>query len=186
MSKFKEGFVFGAGFSVAFILISYAADFAISPTLLNYKLKHVSIPQPVSVGRTASAWPFGSALPSHQNQRPFHEMTPDEQIKNSSAIVLATYEKRSDGRMAAVAKEFLKTASDVIIHYKVGDEISEMSYYPSEHDGHGDGALIFFTGSPAMISMSMTYSGNRITGLGNMPLELLRSKCKAAAVSQQP
>jgi hypothetical protein len=58
------------------------------------------------------------------------------------------------------------------------DEYSAASYYPKQGTSHGDGIVIFFDGSPAMMRLSMSYSGDRIQSLGDMPLELLRAKCE--------
>jgi hypothetical protein len=43
---------------------------------------------------------------------------------------------------------------------------------------YGDGVVIFFTGSPASMSMSMSFSGDRIHGLGDIPLQLFKQKCE--------
>jgi hypothetical protein len=177
-NKFMEGLVFGAGFSVAFIIISYTADLAISPALFNYKLKHVTIPPSIQMNHSIPSSNVGSLLPRPENKRPFHELSPEEQISSASAIALATYVKQPDGRMAAIIHEFLKKNDGITIYYKVGDEYPEMSYYPSEKNKYGDGVIVFFAGSPATMQSAMTYSGNRIHSLGDMPLELLKSKCK--------
>jgi len=177
-NKFKEGLVFGAGFAVAFIVISYTADFAISPALLSYKLKHVQIPPSVQMHHNTPPANIGALLPSPENRKPFHELSPEEQISSASAVALATYEKQPDGRMAAIIKEFLKKNDGITIYYKAGDEYPEMSYYPSEQNKYGEGVIIFFGGSPATMQSAMTYSGNRIHRLGDMPLDLLKSKCK--------
>ena len=42
----------------------------------------------------------------------------------------------------------------------------------------GDGEVVFFTGSPAMMQLAMSYSEDRIRGLGDMPLALLREKAR--------
>jgi hypothetical protein len=38
--------------------------------------------------------------------------------------------------------------------------------------------VMFFTGSPATMRMSMTYFGDRVHSLGDLPIELLRQKCE--------
>jgi hypothetical protein len=178
VNRFKEGLVFGAGFAVAFFFISYAADFIFSPALLSYKLKHVQIPPPIQMNHSIPPANIGALLPSRENPKPFHELSPEEQINSASAIALATYEKQPDGRMAAIIKEFLKKHDGITLYYKAGDEYPEMSYYPSEKNKYGDGVIIFFAGAPATMQSAMTYSGGRIRSLGDMPLELLKSKCK--------
>jgi hypothetical protein len=65
-------------------------------------------------------------------------------------------------------------------YYEIGDEFPGSSFYPEGRTNYGDGLVIFFTGSPAMMRLSMTYSGDRIRSLGDLPLKLLREKCKEA------
>ncbi len=83
--------------------------------------------------------------------------------------------------MKAVIKEFLKKEPGTTIYYSVGDVYESMHHAPIENTSYEDGLIIFFTGSPATMKMSMTYSGNRIHGLGDLPIELLKNKC-----AQQP
>lgn len=105
----------------------------------------------------------------------------EEQIKASSVIALARYEKSADGKMRAIIKDFLKKAPGTTIYYDVGEEYANSSYYPKENTSYGDGVIIFFTGSPATMRMSMTFSGDRISGLGDLPLALFRKKCEQEA-----
>lgn len=108
---------------------------------------------------------------------PFHKLEIDDKIKQSSVIAIAKYETSKDGKMKAVIKEFLKKEANVTIYYEVGDELPSSSYYPVENMNRGDGVVIFFTGSPATMKMSMAYYGDRITGLGDIPMQLFRKKC---------
>ena len=117
----------------------------------------------------------GTAIESGKQ---FHELGIDEQIKKASVIALARYERASDGQMKAIVKEFPKKEPDVQLYYSVGDEYRPSSYYPREKTHYGDGVVIFFAGSPATMRMSMTYSGDRIHGLGDIPIELFRKKCR--------
>ena len=80
--------------------------------------------------------------------------------------------------MKAIITEFLKNEPSVNFSYKVGDEYKNSSYYPIENRSHGDGVVIFFTESPASMQMSITYTGDRIAGLADIPIELFRKKCK--------
>ena len=75
--------------------------------------------------------------------------------------------------------EFLKKESGVTVYYHLGDEHAPSSHYPKANTDYGDGVIIFFTGSPAVMQMSMSYSGDRIRGLADMPLELFRQQCRA-------
>lgn len=167
LRKFAEGLVFGAGFTIAFVLIGMVATPVMFP-----------VEPPGYMGESMT---FETPRENHgrneSEETPFHELPIDEQIKVASVIALAKYEPAEDGRMKAVLKELLKEDERTVIHYEIGDEYPQSSYYPSEGTNHGDGLVIFFAGSPAMMRMAMSYSGDRIRGLGDMPLELFRSKC---------
>ena len=78
---------------------------------------------------------------------------------------------------AAKIKEFLKKESGTTIYYNIGDEYPTSSYYPKEGTRYGDGVIIFFADSPATMKMSMSYSGDRIHSLGDIPIELFKKKC---------
>jgi len=164
--KFIEGLVFGCGFAISFIAIYFIASYFIYPKLINSRFQQTTT--------------IHSDEDFRELAEPFSELTLEEQIKNSSVIALAKYEPSTDGRMKAIIKDFLKKESGVTVRYKIGDEFSSSSYYPNPKGRifHGDGVVIFFTGSPAVMKMSMTYSGDRISALGDMPLELLRKKCR--------
>lgn len=174
--KFTDGLVFGAGFAIAFIAIWYIAAYTLYPKLIS------SIAQ--TTDRQLSH--NGPNVPSDfQNSetklapsKPFHELSPEEQIKKASVIALAKYEKSPDGKMKAIIKEFLKKDPGVIIYYNTGDEYPSSSYYPSVNRTYGDGIIIFFTGSPARMELSTTYTDDRIGGLSDIPVELFRKKCK--------
>ena len=91
---------------------------------------------------------------------------------------MARFEPTADGRKKAIIRQFLKKAPDTTIYYSVGDEYPVASYYPSEGPMHGDGVIVFFVGSPAEMRMSMSYTGDRIQGLGDIPIELFKKKCE--------
>lgn len=165
--KLLEGFVFGVGFTAALILVAVL----VMPQLMPISFRSSDRPAPIASERI-SAVPPPDALG-------FHDLPVEEQIKRSSAIALARFEPAPDGKMKAVIREFLKKDPNTVIHYKVGDEFAAGSFYPSETRSHGDGEVIFFVGSPAAMRMSMTYSGDRIHGLADIPIELFRKKCAA-------
>ncbi len=71
-----------------------------------------------------------------------------------------------------------KKEPGTIIYYKVGDEYPGASYYPKDGINRGEGVIIFFTGSPATMKMSVTFSDGRIHGLNDIPIELFKKKCK--------
>lgn len=173
--KFTEGLIFGAGFGISFIAISYIAAYLIYPMFMGGQLKSGKTPSSVSEIQTPA---LKNAQISTNDGIPFHQLKLEEQIEKSSVIAIAKYEPSSDGKMKAIIKEFLKKEPGVIIYYQIGDEYQASSYYPKENTNYGDGIVMFFTGSPATMRMSMTYSGNRIHSLGDIPLELFKKKCR--------
>jgi hypothetical protein len=112
-----------------------------------------------------------------ESQVPFYELPVEQQIEEASMIAMARYEEGEGGARRAVITEILKKAPETVSYYEVGDE-HPMSSYMQKSDGfHGDGLIIFFTGSPATMSLSVTFDGERIRGLGDIPLALFREKC---------
>ncbi len=172
LKRFLEGLVFGAGFAVAFIVIAATAASLLSP------ISFRGIDRPTL--HTES-----SVVPAPAVEKPgirFYELPVEEQIRQASAIALARYEPSSDGKMKAVIREFLKKEPTTTVYYEVGDEYPSASFYPNGDRSNGDGIIIFFVGSPADMKLSVTYSGDRIRGLADIPLELFRDKCKVSGV----
>lgn len=167
LRKLLEGFVFGVGFSLACVLVAVF----VTPQLMPISFRSNERPSSVE-GQDLSS------TPGHE-QPQFHELSVEEQIKQASVIVLARYERAPDGKMKAVIREFLKKDPNTVIHYKIGDEYSSASFYPSEGKDYGEGVVVFFVGSPASMRLSVTYSGDRIRGLADIPVELFRKKCEA-------
>ena len=171
LKKFTEGLAFGGGFGISFIALWYLTAYIIYPMYLGPQMNE-------SISRELSNIKPNISHESPKPETPFHELDLEEQIKRSSVIALARYEASSDGKMKAIIKEFIKKVPGTSIYYNVGDEYKSSSYYPKENTNYGDGIVIFFTGSPAMMRLSITFHGDRIHGLGDLPLELLRNKCK--------
>jgi hypothetical protein len=168
LRKFFDGLALGFGFWLAFLIVGGLAMYLLAPPGFR------PIQPPVSFSQEALP-----ATRSHNDTEPqFHELSIDEQIARASVIALARFEPAADGKMKAVFTEFLKKDPDTTIHYSIGEEYPSASYYPSEGKLHGDGLVIFFVGSPATMRMSMTYTGNRIHSLGDIPLELFMNMCK--------
>ena len=116
-----------------------------------------------------------STIPGEQ----FHAMSLDERIKHASAIALTRIEKTSDGKQRQVIQEFLKKTPGVTIYNEIGSEF-QSSYVSSDDMDYGDGAIVFFLGSPARAISWSYFSGDRIDNLEGIPLTLLREKCKKA------
>ena len=170
------------GFTIVFLTLSYSADYFIAPSLLEHKLRRIVSPLPQSILNTSFQPPNMEMNTKLSQEKPFHELSPEEQIKKASVIAIAKYEKTSDGKFITVIKEFVKKDPNTTIYYKIGDE------YPSHIQNHepnvnyGDGVIIFFTGSPATMKMSMSYSGERISSFGDMPMKMFLEKCKEASL----
>jgi hypothetical protein len=168
LRKFVEGIVFGAGFAIAFLAVAWIAGAQL--------LSMVSTSGGPTMGY--GGWESGISHVDEEPGLPFHELSIEEQIEKSSVIALARFEPAPDGKIKAVFKEFLKKAPKVTFHYEVGDEYPSASFYPKQGMDRGDGLVAFFVGSPAEMRLSMNYSGDRISGLGDIPLELFRKKCE--------
>lgn len=166
--KFLEGLVFGTGFALAFVVIAWLGFSLLIPMSLH------SSEQPVAMN-TQEPPP----TPQPQQAVPqFYELPIEEQIKQASVIGLARFEPSQDGKRKAIFREFLKKDQNTAFYYAIGDEYPSASFYPKEGTDHGDGVIVFFVGSPANMRLSMTYTGDRIHSLGDIPLELFRKKCE--------
>jgi len=108
----------------------------------------------------------------------FFKWPVDKKISESSAILLTKYQKNGD-RLTAVVSEILKKNPGIDLYYNVGDEIQGFSQKIEKNTVYGDGQVVFMTGSPASFRFSTTFEHDRITGMGDMPITLLRKKIKA-------
>ena len=176
LKRFTDGLVFGAGFAIAYSVIWLVAAEVLYPVIVSSKLEKVAeeIPELSSDAKPPQSQSRQSPPPAPD----FHELEIDGQIKQASVIALAKFEPAPDGKKKAIIKEFLKKEPGVTVYYDICDEYESASLYPEGNTNYGDGMVIFFTGSPAQMRMSITYYGDRIHGLGDLPVELLREKCK--------
>lgn len=125
---------------------------------------------------------FPSSTATYEDQyKDFHEWTLEQQIQKASVIAIARYEKEN-GRLKCVISEILKQAPGTRFYYKVGTEYRPGSLYPRKDTVYGDGQVIFFTGSPASMRYSCSFEGDRIGGLGDMPIEMLREAIRKAKI----
>lgn len=179
MKRLIDGLIFGTGFSLAFILIFYlGVNFLIVPQITEpqrYEVSHGS-----SGPQTYQS--SGRSFTDGKLELPYHELAIEDQITHASAIALAKYQPGDDGRMKAVITAILKKDKDVAFYCQAGDEYSDSSYYPRDDTSYGEGLVIFFSRSPATKRMSMGYSGERITSLGDMSLKLFREKCELPSI----
>jgi len=103
----------------------------------------------------------------------FDRLSPEERVHAASVIALANYQ-RSGSPFRCVISEILKQTTDTKFYYKVGDEFRAGNQRVIENTDFGDGEILFFTGSPARLELITAYRADRITGLGDMPISLLR------------
>lgn len=166
LRKFLAGMAFGCGFSItAFVILYILIGLFLKPT-----------------DNSNSETDLNSDLESDKmtiaKYNSFNELSLEEQIATSSFIAMGKYEHAGNGKVKLVIKEFLKEDKKSTIYYSIGDEFKEHTVYTDEQN-YGNNVVIFFTGSPAKMRMSIGYSGDRIMSLGDMPVELFKSKCKA-------
>lgn len=105
----------------------------------------------------------------------FHARSPQDKIDRATAILLTRIEQ--DGaRHRQIVAEILKREPDVRLYYKVGDEYEGLSHAaPPDCPGcGGQGSIVFLLGNPATMAESMTYEGDRILALGDMPIAEIR------------
>ena len=121
----------------------------------------------------------GASPRSMMRYENFHDLPIDKQVAAASIIAIARYQKEGE-KLKCVVSEILKRAPDTEFYYKVGDEYPSCSRYPKANESYGDGMLMFFVGSPAEFRYSTTFSGDRLVGLGEMPIDLLRRKIAEA------
>jgi hypothetical protein len=120
-------------------------------------------------------YPFydgGAPSSQHDAFADFNDLPVEKQIQSASVIAITTY-KKEDGKLKSIITSIPKLASNIEFNYKVGDEYARASRFPRENTSYGDGEVIFFTGSPAMMRISASYENGRIYGMGDMPIEKL-------------
>ena len=103
----------------------------------------------------------------------FGDWPVEKRIQAASVIAIGRYQK-SDSTLKCIISEVLKQKSDAAFYYKVGDEFPHGNQHIRENTTYGDGQILFFTGSPATFRFSCSFTGDRIGGLGDMPLSQLR------------
>jgi hypothetical protein len=108
----------------------------------------------------------------------FHDLALEEQIKKSSAIVFAKYQRSDDGRVLAIVDKYLKSPPASEKFLEVGEEHQASSYYPKEKHSRGDGVIILFTGSPATVKMTVSVYDDRVPGYGDITLQMLEDKIR--------
>jgi hypothetical protein len=121
--------------------------------------------------------PFGLAetslsmsVPYRDELAGFHEWPVEEKIKAAS-VVAVTIHTNEDGKIRSIISAIPKQSPGTTFAYHVGDEYMPAGHMPRENTFYGDGEVIFFTGSPARMRYSSSYTDGRIGGFGDMPLD---------------
>lgn len=182
LNRFKDGFIFGCGFTAAFVLIWMLLVYS-APKLWEWSS---SAPDRNSVsesGKTkATKAESNLKLPQDTPILKFHDLSLEEKIKHSSAILLTKYEPEADGKMRAVNLVYLKKDAEPEETIVLGKENVSRSYYPDPSRNFGDGNVIFYAGSPGEFIYSTNYYGDRIPGLNNIPIELFKEKIASVQI----
>jgi len=97
----------------------------------------------------------------------------ESRVQSASVIALTKWE-RSRCTLRCVVTDILKQGPGSAFSYKVGDEISDLDEQVASDISYGDGQVLFYTGSPARLEQTATYYGDRIAGLGGIPISNLR------------
>jgi hypothetical protein len=122
--------------------------------------------------------PMASRIESMTRYNDFHAWSLEKQIESASVIALAEH-KVADGKVRTYITEIFRQQPDVTFNYKVGDEYASHAQPVRENTTYGDGEVMFFVGSPAGFIYSTTYSGDRILGMGDLPISTLRKMIQA-------
>ena len=111
--------------------------------------------------------------PAKEELSDFDRRIVESTVQSASVIALAKWE-RSRCTLRCVVTDILKQAPGSAFYYKVGDEISDLDEQVTSKLNYGDGQVLFYTGSPARLEQTATYCGDRIAGLGGIPISNLR------------
>jgi hypothetical protein len=128
--------------------------------------------------RIMAALPQKLMPPSEQEKieefNSFHDWPPEKQIQTASVIAIGRWEK-SGSTLKCIITEILKQGPNTKFYYKIGDEY-RLGSRPVRDDNtdYGEEEIMFFTGSPASFRFAMSFKGDRLTGMGDMPIAELR------------
>ena len=111
----------------------------------------------------------------------FDELSLDEKIEKSTAIIVAKIEKNDTGKYQSRVSEILKKQENVDLYHEVGqiyeNELPYFDEFESLNRDVPEGFIVFMSENPARMRYSVSYSGERVGSLGNISLAILREKC---------
>ena len=159
--------MFGAGFSISCVGIYTVWMIFVIPAVFNSQM--------VSSETFTESSPASEQYPYIEN---FHELPVNEKIEKSTAILVTEIHQDGDGKYKNTVVEVLKQDEGVELYYKVGDTYEDYDQYGENDDFIPKGLIVFMGGNPAGMRFSVSYTGERIDGLGGIPLALMREKCE--------
>lgn len=180
--KFIDGLIFGCGFTISFITLIMIVSMTL-PRVLTFSNSSYDKEVPIQTKKGQvenSTEPKAPVVVESKIEKNFHELSVEEKIEKSNVIFLTRFEPSKDGeKLRAIITDIFKQEPGVEVKYKIGDEYQDLSYYPSADNNRGDGFVVFYAGSPAIMMSATSYRGDRITGLSDIPIALFRKKCGA-------
>lgn len=156
MKRFWDGLVFGAGFGVAFTVVSFLSMTFLFPLTMDY------------VSEEAPERFISSE--SEQSVK-FHELSFEDKLRNASALIITRYENTEGGKTIAIVDQIYRSSPEVKIYFKVGDEYPDGSFYPEKNTKYGEGTIVVLVNSPADARYSSSLFSGRIGAYGDMPIE---------------
>lgn len=149
---FVKGLVLGAGFSTALLVFGVG---------LSLYVKNTDIAESPRIISDYSDW---------------NSLDDEEKIEEASAIAIVRYSDGEEGQRIGVIESIHKRTPDTEIHYEEGDFWPSANYYPQHPYDARTGAVVLFKGSPAKDLSTWYVYSERISALGDMPIELLLKK----------
>jgi hypothetical protein len=132
--------------------------------------KRAAQEEPTHASTSSISWPE-----SFEGKQ-FNELTTEKKIHYASVILLTKHEK-TPKRWREIITEIVKVKPGTEFHFKVGEEYPELST-PADYACSGDGNIVFLIGSPAMMSESSSYTGDRLDSFGGLRIADLREQVK--------
>lgn len=170
LKRFFHGVIQGLGFSISVVFVFSVWGYFVANEFISS--------EPMTIRQSSTTIPIDNNFPFIEN---FDELPIEEKINLSTAILVTTIEKNKDGKYQATVVEVLKKEEGVELYYDVGDiyeDRADYDEYEAKKRSVPKGFIVFMGGNPATMRYAVSYSGDRVGGLGNISLALLRKKCE--------
>lgn len=173
IQKFKEGLVFGLGFGISFIALSYIFAYLLFPIFVEPQIEN-------SISNVTS-----NIKPSNfESIESWNSLSPNEMIKKSSALIVIRYKPMDEDLMTAYIAEIYKKDASVEVSSKIGDRRENSDFYARGMGMDRNGSVVLLTGSPAKERSTLYLYDNRLAGAGDMPLEVLTRNFRISEKNQ--